>query len=278
MNVEGQLLENNKASRPGLKRIFIRKQLSDVCRDEYRVDDGSKSRPPPTSESIKALKQAFILGANHWNAAQHYGPPHANSLHLRDYFTQYPGDADEVVISVKGVVNLEKFIPDGSPENVKRSIDEYLRVLDGKKFLDIFTYSRVDGVTPVEEMVLAIKKYVDEGKVGGIAISECSAQTIRRAAIVAKIDAVELEFSLWATEILENGVAATCGELGIPTYAYPPIGRGILTGHIKSLDDLAPDDRRRNLPHFASKDVFQENLRLVKEVDAIAEKKGVTPG
>lgn len=117
---------------------------------------------------------------------------------------------------------------DGSEANVKRSVNECLRVLDGKKKLDLFECARVDPKTPIEITVGALAKYVEAGKLGGISLSECSAETIRRAAKVHKISAVEVEFSVWATEILENDVAKVCAELDIPIVAYSPLGRGFL--------------------------------------------------
>jgi len=107
-------------------------------------------------------------------------------------------------------------------------VDECLRVLDGKKSLDIFECARVDPKTPIEITIRALAKYVEAGKLGGISLSECSADTIRRAAKVHKISAVEVEFSLWATDILDNGVAQACKELDIPVVAYSPLGRGFL--------------------------------------------------
>jgi pyridoxine 4-dehydrogenase len=180
------------------------------------------------------MKASLECGANCWNGGEIYGPPDRNSLQLLNaYFTKYPDDADKVVLSIKGGLTPggipnPNSRPDGSPENVKRSIDECLRVLGGKKFLDLFQCARVDLNTPVETTVAAINEYVTAGKIGGISLSEVSASTIRRAAKVAKISAVEVELSLWATDILENGIAEACAELNIPIVAYSPIGRGFL--------------------------------------------------
>jgi pyridoxine 4-dehydrogenase len=180
------------------------------------------------------MKASLEYGANCWNGGEIYGPPDRNSLQLLNaYFTKYPEDADKVVLSIKGGLTPggipdPKSHPDGSPENVKRSIDECLRVLDGKKFLNLFECARVDPNTPIEITIAAINEYVTAGKIGGISLSEVNANTIRRAAKVAKISAVEVEMSLWATDILENGIAEACAELDIPVIAYSPIGRGFL--------------------------------------------------
>ena len=176
-----------------------------------------------------SMRTALSLGANNWNGGELYGSPERNSLHLlNEYFTKYPGDAEKVVLSIKGGLKKGEMAPDGSRENIRRSIDECLKVLDGKKSLDLFECARVDPKTPIEETVGYIAEYVKEGKLGGISLSEVGPQSIRKAHAAHPISAVEVEFSLWSTEILENGVAATCAELGIPIIAYSPLGRGFL--------------------------------------------------
>lgn len=188
-------------------------------------------RPSPLSfdHSCTVMRTALEHGSNLWNGGEFYGSQDRNSLHLlNEYFTKFPGDAKKVVVSIKGGMKPGQMIPDGSAENVSRSIDECLRLLDRKKFLDIFECARVDPNVPIETTIEAIAKYVKSGKIGGISLSECSAQTIRRANKVHRISAVEVEFSLWATEISTNGVAQTCAELDIPIIAYSPLGRGFL--------------------------------------------------
>jgi aryl-alcohol dehydrogenase-like predicted oxidoreductase len=132
------------------------------------------------------------------------------------------------VLSIKGGMSATEMAIDGSKANIQRSIDECLRVLDGKKFLDLFECSRVDPNVPVEDTISYIAEYVKAGKLGGICMSEVSAQSIRKGHAVHPIAGVEVEFSMYATEILENDVAATCAELGIPIIAYSPMGRGFL--------------------------------------------------
>lgn len=184
---------------------------------------------PSQEQSFAAMKAALKNGANFWNGGELYGSPERNSLHLlNEYFTKYPEDAEKVVISIKGGLVPGGHGPDGSEKNVRRSIDECLKVLDGKKSLDIFECARVDPNTPIEITVGVMAQYIKEGKLGGISLSECNANTIRRAAKVHKIAAVEVEFSLWSTDILNNGIASTCAELGIPLVAYSPLGRGFL--------------------------------------------------
>lgn len=221
------------------------------------------------------MRTALSHGANFWNGGEFYGTPDYNSLHLLSrYFEKYPADAEKVVLSIKGGLSAN-MVPDGSEKNVRRSVDACLAMLEGKKKLDIFECARVDPKTPVETTVEVLATYVKEGKLGGISLSEVKAETIRRAHKVHPICSVEVELSLWSTEILTNGVAATCAELGIPVVAYSPLGRGFLTGEIKSRSDLGEGDMRRRMPRFQD-DVFDKNLKLVDELQKLAKKKNCT--
>ncbi|KAI4938715.1 hypothetical protein J4E86_011255 [Alternaria arbusti] len=236
-----------------------------------------RKNPPPAEQSYEAMRTALSLGANNWNGGELYGSPERNSLHLlNEYFTKYPGDAEKVVLSIKGGLKKGEMAPDGSRENVRRSIDECLKVLDGKKSLDLFECARVDPKTPIADTVGYIAEYVKEGELGGISLSEVGAQSIRKAHAVHPISAVEVEFSLWATDILENGVAATCAELGIPIVAYSPLGRGFLTGKYKKYSDIEPDSMLQHMPRFQP-DVFDENIKLLHAVEDMAKAKGATP-
>jgi pyridoxine 4-dehydrogenase len=190
-----------------------------------------RPKPPSQDQAFEAMRTALSLGANAWNGGELYGTPQRNSLHLlNEYFTKYPKDAEKVVLSIKGGLKAGQMEPDGSKENIDRSIGECLKVLDGKKKLDLFECARVDSKVPIEETISYIAEYVKSGKLGGISLSEVNANTIRRAHKTHPISAVEVEISLWATEAFENGVAQTCAELGIPIIAYSPLGRGFLVG------------------------------------------------
>lgn len=236
-----------------------------------------RQNPPSQEQSFEAMRTALSLGANNWNGGELYGSPERNSLHLlNEYFTKYPGDADKIVLSIKGGLKPGQMEPDGSKTGVQRSIDECLKVLDGKKFLDLFECARVDPKVSIEDTVGFIADYVKAGKLGGISLSEVGANSIRKAHSVHPISAVEVEFSLWATEILENDVASTCAELGIPIIAYSPLGRGFLTGRYKKHSDLEADSPLHHFPRFQP-DVFDENVKLLHAVEDIAKQKGVTP-
>lgn len=233
----------------------------------------------PQEQAFAAMREALKQGSNFWNAGEFYGTPARNSLHLlNEYFTKYPEDAEKVVLSVKGGFKYGSMEMDGSKENVVRSIEECLKVLDGKKFIDVFECARVDPKVPIEETISYIASYVESGKIGGIGISEANAANIRKAASVHPIAAVEAELSLWSTHILDNGTVEVCGELGIPIIAYSPLGKGFLTGRIKTYEDLQEvNPVLTHYPRF-QKDVFDENLKLVHEIDELAAKKGCTPG
>ena len=220
------------------------------------------------------MRTALCHGANFWNGGEFYGPPEHNSLQLLNrYFTKYPEDAGKVVLSIKGDINPETHQPDGSEEGVRKSVDNCIKLLDGRKHLDIFECARVDPKVPIETTIEALGKLVKEGKITGISLSEVKESTIRRAAQIHQICAVEVELSMWETDVLTNGVATACAELGIPLVAYSPLGRGFLTGEIRKLDDISEGDMRKTFPRF-SKENFSKNLDLVHKVDAMAKKKG----
>lgn len=170
---------------------------------------------------------------------------------------------------------MQAFRPDGSAAGIRKSIENILTHLEGKKHIDIFECARVDRTVPIEETIASIAEYVKAGKVGGIGLSEVSAATIRRAHAVHPITCVEAEFSLFSTEILTNGVAETCGELGIAIAAYSPLGHGFLTGQIRSRDDIPDDDLKKKHDRFLPGN-FEKNLELVDEIRNIAKKKGIT--
>jgi aryl-alcohol dehydrogenase-like predicted oxidoreductase len=141
--------------------------------------------------------------------------------------------------------------------------------------IDLYYLHRVDPDTPIEETVGAMADLVQEGKVRGIGLSEAAAETIRKAHAVHPLSAVQTEYSLWSREP-EEEVLGCCKELGIAFVAYSPLGRGFLTGRIKSVDDFDPDDYRRYTPRFQGAN-FEKNLQLVRKVDELACKKGCTP-
>jgi pyridoxine 4-dehydrogenase len=232
------------------------------------------------AQAFDAMKAALAAGANFWNGGEFYGPSHDPTLNLtllNRYFSAHPEDADKVVLSVKGGVDhTGTWAPTGDRAGVQKSVENVLRILDGKKFLDIFECARVDRNTPIEETIAVLAEYVKAGKIGGIGLSEAGAETIRRAHKVHPIAAVEVEVSPWSTEIFAPGsVADTCAELGIPIVAYSPLGRGFLSGKFKSLDDIPDGEIFKTFDRFQPGN-FEKNLQIVHELDKIAQKKGVT--
>jgi aryl-alcohol dehydrogenase-like predicted oxidoreductase len=162
----------------------------------------------------------------------------------------------------------------GRPEYVKEACEGSLQRL-GLDHIDLYYQHRVDPDTPIEETVGAMAKLVHEGKVRYLGLSEAGPETLRRACAVHQITALQTEYSLWSLDP-EDAILPACRELGIGFVAYSPLGRGFLTGAIKSVDDLADDDFRRSTPRFQG-DNFQRNLDLVAKVEELATSKGVTP-
>lgn len=195
------------------------------------IRSGLTWRPNPVSEeeAFAAMHAALANGCNFWNGGQFYGTPEYNSMVLLErYFAKYPEDAEKVVLSIKGAVNVTGTGPDGSPEGIRNSIDGVLRQLGGRKKLDIFECARRDPKVPLEVTFGVMQKeYIEKGLLGGISLSEVAAATIHEAVKVAKIVAVEVELSLFATDVLTNGVAAACKQYGIPLVAYSPMSRGV---------------------------------------------------
>ena len=163
----------------------------------------------------------------------------------------------------------------GTPDYVRKACDASLKRL-GIEYVDLYYQHRVDKNIPIEETWGAMKGLVENGKVRHLGISEASAGTIRRANAVHPITAVQTEWSLWSRDVEDNAVLATVRELGIGFVAYSPLGRGFLTGEIRSVDDLDQNDVRRSHPRFLGEN-FVKNLELVQRVKEIAQKKGVTP-
>ncbi|CAK1362395.1 Pyridoxal reductase [Cercospora beticola] len=228
-------------------------------------------------ETFKVLRAALDAGVNVWNGADFYGTPQANTLHLLNrYFSKYPEDADKVILSIKsGLKDRATMEMDCTPEGLRKSVDNAISILDGKKEIDIFGLARVDPNTPIEDSVKGLLALKEEGKFKGIQITEVRAETIRRAASVGKVDMVEAEASLWSPMVFENGVAQACAENDIVLVAHTPLGMGALTGQFKKLDDIPKENPIRYVPRYQP-DVFENNVKLVNAVEKLAQKKGCT--
>src|SRR4051794_25134908 len=225
-------------------------------------------------ESIRAIHRAVDLGVTHIDTAEIYGPFHSEHLVGR----AIKGRRDHVVIATKfGLVSHLGGGPgviDSSPANVRAAVDGSLRRL-GTDYIDLYYQHRVDPNTPVEETVGALAELVAAGKVLHIGLSEASPDTIRRAHTVHPIAALQTEYSLW-TRDPENEILPLLRKLGIGFVPYSPLGHGLLTGEIRSVDDFADDDWRKTNPRFTGEN-FTRNLAIVDEVRAIGAEIGATP-
>ncbi len=226
------------------------------------------------AESIRTIHRALDLGVTLIDTAEIYGP-----------FTneELVGEAlkdrrDQVVLATKfGMVSHAGGGPghlDSSPANIRTALEGSLRRL-GTDHVDLYYQHRVDRSTPIEDTVGALAELVTEGKVRYIGLSEAWVDTIRRAHAVHPVTALQSEYSLW-TRDQEEEVLPLLRELGIGFVAYSPLGKGFLTGKIRSIDELADDDFRKTNPRFVGEN-FQRNQRIADEVEAIAVEIGATP-
>ncbi|KAI9157879.1 Pyridoxal reductase [Paramyrothecium foliicola] len=232
----------------------------------------------PDDQAFAAMKTAIAEGATFWSTAEFYGMPEPTqglSL-LRRYFEANPSDASKVTLFVKGASDFNTFSPKCSSVEVRESAANCIKVLGPAKKIDIFGPTRIDPNIPLEETVGALQELVNEGLIGGIGLSEVGSKTIEKANSIHPLSLVEVEFSLWSTEILTNGVAATTKKLGIPIIAYSPLGRGFLTGELRSPDQIPEGDVRKWFDRFQPEN-FSKNLDLVEQLMEIAAEKRITP-
>ena len=231
--------------------------------------------PGDEKSGLATIHRALELGITFLDTAEVYGPYTNERLVGR----AIAGRRDQFEIATKFGFVINPDAPsdrttDGSPENVHRACEASLERL-GVDHIDLFYQHRVDPNVPIEETVGAMAELVQAGKVRYLGLSEASAETIRRAHATHPITAVQSEYSLW-TRDPEDEVLVTLRELGIGLVAYSPLGRGFLTGQIRSLDDLPQDDWRRSNPRFEEQ-ALRENLELADRVTELAAGRGVTP-
>ena len=226
------------------------------------------------NESTATIQRALDLGMNFIDTADIYGPYTNEELVGRAIHDR----RDEAILATKcGIVRTNDPAVrgvNGKPEYVRSACEASLRRLNVNT-IDLYYLHRVDPKVPIEETIGAMAQLVKEGKVKHIGLSEASPQTIRRAHKVHPITAVQTEYSLW-TRDPEREVLATCRELGIGFVAYSPLGRGFLTGQIKSLNDLHQTDWRRGAPRFQGQNL-QKNLEIIRHVETLAKQKGCSP-
>ena len=227
-------------------------------------------------ESIATVHLALEMGINLLDTADAYGP-HTNELLLGKALK---GKRQQAFIATKfGLLrdaeNPHKRGVSGRPEYIRQAIEGSLQRL-GTDYIDLYYQHRIDPEVPIEESVGAMAQLVSEGKVRYIGLSEVAPATLSRAHKVHPITAVQSEYSLWTRDPESNGVLAKCRELGVGFVPYSPLGRGFLTGALKSPEDFAEDDYRRFTPRFQGEN-FQRNLQLVAQIEEMAADKGVQP-
>ncbi len=228
--------------------------------------------PADLDESIRTIHKAIELGVTFFDTAQIYGP-FSNEELLGEAIK---GKREKLVIASKFGFRFDgnKIIGvDGSPENARASVEGCLKRL-GIDCIDLFYLHRVDTNVPIEETVGTMADLIDEGKIKHIGLSEAGPETLARAAATAPISALQSEYSLWERDI-ESDILPTCRAHGVGFVPYSPLGRGFLTGQIKSLADLPEDDWRRNDPRFGG-DNFAANLKLVDVVRTVAGRHNVS--
>ena len=228
-------------------------------------------------ESTKTIHRALELGVTLLDTAEMYGP-YLNEELIAEALKGR--DRDSYVLATKFGIKRDMdadpptMSNDGTPENVRSSIDGSLQRLQ-MDHVDLYYLHRVDPGVPIEETFGALGELVSEGKVRYLGISEASPETIRKAHETAPLTAVQTEYSLWTRDPETNGVLDTCRDLGIGFVAYSPLGRGFLTGKIRDIESLDPDDYRRFNPRFEG-DNLESNIAIVEGLDELAAEKGVT--
>ncbi|KAF2111439.1 NADP-dependent oxidoreductase domain-containing protein [Lophiotrema nucula] len=238
---------------------------------------GSYGKPDENDTRFAVLDRALELGSTFWDSSDVY----ADNEDLLKLWFERTGKRDQIFLCTKfGVTKGDDGMPAfrSDPEYVRQACEKSLKRLGVSK-IDLYYCHRVDKKTPIERTVTALAQLKKEGKIGAIGLSEVSAETIRRAERVYHIDAVQLEYSPFALDIEspEIDILRTCRELGIAVVAYSPLGRGFLTGQIRSPNDFENGDFRKFAPRY-NQDNFPKNLKLVENLERIARKKGCTPG
>lgn len=208
----------------------------------------------PDERCFGAMKAAIENGATVWSSSSIYGmppePPTAGLHLLRRFFEKYPEYADQVTLFIRACCDATTLAATNTREGVVASFAECNEILAPFKKIDVFGPARIDPNVPLEETIGTLKELMDRGDIGAVGLSEVRAETIRKASNICRISVVEVEFSLWSTEVLTNAVAAICKELEIPILTYSPLGYGFLTGKVRKLEDIPKGDIRLMFGRF----------------------------
>jgi aryl-alcohol dehydrogenase-like predicted oxidoreductase len=227
------------------------------------------------NEAVATIHRSFELGGNFLDTADLYGPLKNEQLIAK----AIGNDRDKYIIATKFGWEIDDndkvtWAINGTKEYVKKAVERSLKNLK-TDYIDLYYMHRLDKNTPIEETVSAMSDLVKEGKVKYIGLSEVSSETVKKAHAIHPITAVQSEYSLFERTVEEKGVLKTLNELGIGFVAYSPLGRGFLSGQIRSIDDLPENDFRRGIPRFQG-DYFQKNIELVEAIENMAKEKEVT--
>ncbi|MGV3764499.1 MAG: aldo/keto reductase [Chitinophagaceae bacterium] len=245
------------------------------CMGMTGFEEGHMYGPADEQEAIATIHRSLELGGNFLDTADLYGPLKNEQLIAK----AISGKRDQYILATKFGWEIDDnnkvtWAINGKKDYVKKALERSLRNLN-TDYIDLYYLHRLDKNTPIEETVEAMADLVKEGKIGYIGLSEVSAETVKRAHAVHPVTAIQSEYSLFERTVEERGVLATLKELGIGFVAYSPLGRGFLSGQIKSIDDLPENDFRRAIPRFQG-EMFDKNIELVKAIKAMAEAKNVT--
>lgn len=246
------------------------------CMGMTGFEDGNMYGEADEKEAIATIHRSLELGGNFLDTADLYGPFKNEQLIAK----AIGKDREKYIIATKFGWEIDDhnkvtWAINGSRAYVKKAVERSLKNLK-TDYIDLYYMHRLDKNTPIEETVDAMAELVKEGKVGYIGLSEVSSETVKRAHAVHPVTAVQSEFSLFERTAEEKGVLKTLKESGIGFVAYSPLGRGFLSGQIRSVDDLPEHDFRRAIPRFQEQH-FHKNLELVQAIESLAEEKNVTP-
>ena len=245
------------------------------CMGMTGFEEGNMYGQADEQEAIATIHRSLELGGNFLDTADLYGPLKNEQLIAK----AMGGNRDKYVIATKFGWEIDDhnkvtWAINGKKEYVKKAVERSLKNLN-TDYIDLYYMHRLDKNTPIEETVEAMGELVKEGKVGYLGLSEVSSETVRRAHAVHPITAVQSEYSLFERTVEERGVLKTLHELGIGFVAYSPLGRGFLSGHIRTIEDLPENDFRRAIPRFQEAH-FYKNIELVKAIETMAKDKNIS--
>jgi aryl-alcohol dehydrogenase-like predicted oxidoreductase len=245
------------------------------CMGMTGFEDQHMYGPSDEQEAIATIHKSLELGGNFLDTADLYGPFKNEQLIAK----AINGNRDRYIIATKFGWEIDDndkvtWAINGKKAYVKKAVERSLKHLN-TDYIDLYYLHRLDKNTPIEETIEAMSELVKEGKVGYLGLSEVSAETVSRAHAVHPITAVQSEYSLFERTVEERGVLKTLNELGIGFVAYSPLGRGFLSGQIRSIADLPENDFRRSIPRFQEA-YFHQNITLVEAIETMAEEKNIT--